>query len=85
MRIFFAGSPFTDAGGIYIGPDGKIHRVPGWNPEAISELGRAVSILGTAVQLKNPALAHGVTSSVLDFAQKELKTHMEGGGVLVLR
>jgi hypothetical protein len=34
---FISGGGFgTDAGGWYIGPDGKIHKVPPWNPESIN-------------------------------------------------
>ena len=38
MNIYFIGQRGSDAGGWYIGPDGKIHRIPGWNPEAMVEL-----------------------------------------------
>ncbi|HEY8869219.1 MAG TPA: hypothetical protein VIM30_07485 [Candidatus Limnocylindrales bacterium] len=45
MRLFFFGGFGSDAGGWYIGADGKIHKVPGWNPEQVVELARLVSVL----------------------------------------
>lgn len=86
MNIYFIGSGvFTDAGGWYIGPDGKIHRVPGWNPEAMVDLAHALNIIGEAGRLKTPGLAESTLKGVMGFAQKELEANVKGGGVLVLR
>ena len=86
MNIYFISSGiFTDAGGWYIGSDGKIHRVPGWNPEAMLDLARSVSIIGEAGRLKTAGLGEAAIKSVLGFAQKELETHVKGGGVVVIR
>ena len=84
MRIYFIGRFGTDAGGWYIGPDGKIHRVPGWNPEAMVELTHALNVIREAGQLKTPGLAEHAIKGVMDFAQKELGGHIKDGGVLVL-
>jgi len=85
MNIYFIGPGVgTDAGGWYIGPDGKIHRVPGWNPEAMLDLARAVSIIRQAGQLKTPGLADATIKSVMDFAQKQIAEHVKDGGVLVV-
>ena len=46
MMILFGGG---DGGGIYIGSDGKIHRIPPWTPEIMAEL-KAVNALATASQ-----------------------------------
>src|SRR5690349_11096870 len=87
MNIYFMGPGIgTDAGGWYIGPDGKIHRVPGWNPEAMTDLTRAVSVIRDAAQLKTPRLAESVLKAgVLEFAFKEVQAHVQGGGILVMR
>jgi hypothetical protein len=86
VNIYFISSgAFTDAGGWYIGSDGKIHRVPGWNPEAMVDLAHAVSIIGEAGRLKTPGLAEATIKGVMAFAQKELETHVKSGGVLVIR
>lgn len=75
----------TDAGGWYIGPDGKIHRVPGWNPESMTDLSRAVSVIRGAAQLKAPGLADSILKTgLLEFAFKEVGAHVKGGGVLVM-
>ena len=84
MNIYFVGNIGSDAGGWYIGSDGKIHRVPGWNPEAMSELTHAVNILREAGQLKTPGLAESVIQSVLGFTERELGEQLKGGGVLVV-
>jgi hypothetical protein len=76
----------SDAGYWYIGADGKLHHVPGWNPEAMLQFDAAISVMRSATQLKAPGLAEAVVKSVLPFAQKELNTYFKGageGGVLV--
>ena len=87
MKLYFIGPGVgTDAGGWYIGPDGKVHPVPGWNPESMLDLARAVSVIRDAAQLKAPHLSGRVLGSgLLDFAFKEVETHVKDGGVLVLR
>jgi hypothetical protein len=85
MNIYFLSfRGGTDAGGWYIGADGKIHRIPGWNPEAMLELGHALNVIHEAGQLKTPGLADAAVKSVMDFAQKQLGEHLKSGGVLVL-
>ena len=84
--IIILGHIGSDAGYTYIGSDGKIHHVPGWNPEAMAEFDAAISVMRSASQLKSPGLAEAVVKSVLPFAQKELNTYFKGageGGVLV--
>jgi hypothetical protein len=86
MNIHFISSgAFTDAGGWYIGSDGKIHRIPGWNPEAFSEVARAVNVLSQIGGLKTPGVADGIINSLVPFVQRELGAHMKDGGVLVVR
>jgi len=76
----------TDAGGWYIGRDGKIHRVPGWNPEAMVDLTRAVSVIREVAQFKQAGLADAVLKAgVLEFAFKEVEAHVKAGGILVVR
>ena len=84
MNIYFVGHIGSDAGGWYIDGNGKIHRVPGWNPEAMSELSHAVTILRDASQLKTPGLAEAAIKSVLEFTQGQLNEQVKGGGVVVL-
>jgi hypothetical protein len=84
MNIYFIGHIGSDAGGWYIGSDGKIHRIPGWNPEAMAELSRAISVIREAGQLKTPGLAEATIKGVMELAQKELGEHIKGGGVLVI-
>lgn len=84
--IIILGHIGSDAGYTYIGSDGKIHHVPGWNPEAMAEFDAALSVMRSAAQLKAPGLADAVLKSVLPFAQKEINTYFKGageGGVLV--
>jgi hypothetical protein len=46
MLILFGGG---DGGGIYIGPDGRIHRLPPWTPNVMAQL-KAANVLTTAAQ-----------------------------------
>jgi len=84
--IIILGRIGSDAGYWYIGADGKVHHVPGWNPEAMAEFDAAIAVMKSAAQLKSPGLAEAVLKSVLPFAQKEINTYFKGageGGVLV--
>ncbi len=84
--IIILGRIGSDAGYTYIGADGKIHHVPGWNPEAMAEFDAAISVMRDATLLKAPGLAEAVVKSVLPFAQKEINTYFKDageGGVVV--
>ncbi|MCC6537802.1 MAG: hypothetical protein IT162_09650 [Bryobacterales bacterium] len=85
MRIIFIGGG-TDAGGWYIGPDGKIHRIPGWNPEAMADLSAALTVLKVGSRIKAKGVADRAIKSVLALAQKELGEYAgkEGGAIVVL-
>lgn len=77
----------SDAPGVIITFEhGKvvIKRVPGWNPEALSELGAALSIVREATKLKTPGLAEAAAQSVMEFAQKQLDQHVKGGGAVLI-
>lgn len=84
MNIYFIGRLGTDAGGWYIGSDGKIHRIPGWNPEVMADLAHAVNVIREAGQLKTPGLLEATIKGVMDFAQKEFAEHIKAGGIVVL-
>lgn len=85
-NLYFIGPGVgTDAGGWYIGPDGKVHPVPGWEARATLELSRAIAVLGIAAQLKTPGLADATIRGVMEFTQKEIAQHVPHGGVLVVR
>jgi hypothetical protein len=81
VNLFFFGHIGSDAGGWWIGPDGVIHVVPGWNPEAVQELQRAVDIVRLAGQLQTKGLGQRVIESVLPFVQEQLGAQVSGGGV----
>ena len=70
----------SDAGYWYIGADGKLHHVPGWSPEQLAEVSRAVELIGQAAALKTPGLAERVTGALTDFVQKELTGHVKDSG-----
>ncbi len=74
----------SDAGYWVIGPDGHIHHVPGWSPEAFAELAAAVKVISEATRLKQPGLAEAATKSVMGFVQAQLGEHLKEGGVLVI-
>lgn len=85
MNIYFVSSGFgTDAPGWYIGSDGKIHRIPGWNPEAMVDFSHAIKIIREAGQLKQAGLREATIKSVMEFAQKEFGQYIKDGGVVVI-
>lgn len=84
MNIYFIGRIGTDAGGWYIDANGKVHRVPGWNPEAMIDLSRAISVIREAGQFKTPGLREATIKGVMEFAQKEFANHIKEGGVVVI-
>ena len=85
MNIYYiGGGAGTDAPGWYIGPDGKIHRVPGWNPEAMVDLSSAIKVIRAAAQIKTPGVADAAIKSVMTYVQKELGSHVKEGGVVVI-
>jgi hypothetical protein len=84
-RLLFIGGGFgTDAGGWYIGPDGKIHRIPGWNPEQMIDVAHALQGLREISQIKAPGVAERAVASVMELVKKELGAHLKEGDVLVL-
>jgi hypothetical protein len=82
-RIIFIGGG-TDAGGWYIGADGKIHRIPGWNPEQMVDLSHALGALREISQIKANGISERLTAGVLDMVKKELGGHVKEGDVLVV-
>jgi hypothetical protein len=82
MNIFFGGFG-SDAGGWYW--DGhRFKRVPGWNPEALAELGNALTLIRAAGRLKAPGVGEAAAKAVTELVQKELGDHLKEGGVLVI-
>ena len=77
----------TDAPGWQITfENGKvvIKRIPGWNPEQLSELTAALNIIREATKLKTPGLAEAAAASVMEFTEKQLSQHVQGGAVLIV-
>jgi hypothetical protein len=84
QRIIFIGKIGSDAGGWYIGADGKVHRVPGWNPEQMVEVTHAINALREISQLKTAGLAERLTATLHEVIHKELGAHTKAGDVIVL-
>ena len=81
---FISSGAFTDAGGWAI-INGKLVRIPGWNPEAFIEVGRALSVLSQVGGIKTPGIADGIVKSLVPFVERELGAHMKDGGIVVVR
>lgn len=79
----------TDAPGIRIVPDGhggfKIEKVPGWNPDAMSDFSHALKVVDVASRIRQQGVAEVAIKSVMQFVQKEFDAHVKNGGVVVLR
>lgn len=84
MQIHFIGHIGSDAGGWYVGSDGKIHRIPGWSPESMHEVSRALTVIREAGQLKTPGLAEATIGRLTEFVQKELPEQFSKGGAILV-
>jgi len=82
-RILFVGKIGSDAGGFYIGADGKIHPIPGWGPEQFADLSHAVAALREVSQIKHTGAEH-LSVALHDLLQKELGGHVKEGDVVVI-
>ncbi len=74
----------TDAGGWYIGKDGKIHRIPGWNPEELQDVAHMLAALRDVSQIKAAGVAERLTASLHETVGKQLGGHLQAGDVVVL-
>ena len=83
-RIIFIGPIGTDAGGWYIGKDGKIHRVPGWNPEQLKDLAHAITALRSVTQIKAHGVAEHIGATLRELVSKEMGAHLQEGDVVVI-
>jgi hypothetical protein len=83
-RILFIGQIGTDAGGWYIDANGKIHRIPGWNPEQMADLSHALQGLRALSQIKTAGIAERSYAAVRDLVAKQVGEHLKEGDVLVL-
>jgi hypothetical protein len=80
-RIIFIG---TDGGGWYIGKDGKIHRIPGWNPEELKDVAHLLGALRDVSQIKTAGVADRLSAALHETVTKQLGAHIQAGDVVVL-
>jgi hypothetical protein len=83
-RIIFIGRIGSDAGGWYIGPDGKIHRIPGWEPDQLRDASHALAALREVSQIKASGVAERTIGGLLEMVKKDLASHIKEGDVVVL-
>jgi hypothetical protein len=83
-NIYFLGQVGSDAGGWYIGADGKIHRIPGWAPDLMKDLVSAVSVIRHAGQIKVPGFGGQIMKEAVSFANKQFAEHVTEGGIIVI-
>ena len=86
MQFIILGHPGSDAGYWYIGADGKLHHVGGWEADSLRELSASLNIIREATQLRTPGLAEAAIQSVMKFADQQLTQHLKdsGGGAGVV-
>jgi len=78
MAFIIIGHIGSDAGYVYFGPDGKFHRVPGWQVEEMSDLRNAVTALQAAAQIRETGVAESVTKAVMPFVERALAKNLKG-------
>ncbi len=59
MFVLFGGG---DAGGIFIGTDGKVHRIPPWNPEIVTQFKAVKSLTAAVSHIRDAELAKEVST-----------------------
>ena|SRR5579884_2600235 len=80
MATIILGHIGSDAGYWYIGGDGKLHHVGGWQAEEMAELKNAITLLQDAVQIREPGVAEAVTRAIVPFVEKTLTQHVKQDG-----
>ncbi|MEA2329807.1 MAG: hypothetical protein QOE68_4766 [Thermoanaerobaculia bacterium] len=83
-RVLFIGQIGSDAGGWWIGPDGKVHKVPGWGVDQLREVSHLARSLQSISQLKTPGLSERVGVALVESLHKALEGHVKEGDVVVL-
>ncbi|GAC1313883.1 MAG: hypothetical protein NVSMB2_02510 [Chloroflexota bacterium] len=86
MQYIIFGHPGSDAGYWYIGADGQLHHVGGWEAESLREVSASLNIIREATRLRTPGLAEAAIQSVLKFTDEQLGQHLKntGGGAGVV-
>lgn len=74
MVVLFGGG---DGGGFYIGPDGKIHRIPPWTPDSMAHLKAANSLL-QAARLSEDISAKEISTMAQKLISKAVQTTLKG-------
>jgi len=86
MMILFGGG---DGGGISIGQDGKLHRIPPWTPDVMAALKAAGAVLKASIHVESAlgaelkAVGEKLTTSVIPRLAKTAEA-TGGGAVLFL-
>lgn len=74
MLILFGGG---DGGGIFIGPDGKPHRIPPWNPDLLAFL-NAANYLLKAKTPETQVFAEKLTTTALPRITEKMDPMIKG-------
>jgi hypothetical protein len=78
MATIILGHIGSDAGYWYIGPDGKLHHVGGWQVEEMNDLKNAINALQDAVQIREQGVAEAITRAVVPFVERALTKNLKG-------
>jgi hypothetical protein len=73
--IFLAVGPGygNDGGFWYIGADGKLHRVPPWNPELFKDINAAATLLSIAQGIKQSE----ISKQLVDVSERLVAGHVK--------
>lgn len=74
----------TDGPSVWIDSHGVVHVQPGWNPEQMLEVSKAVTMLAQAASLKTPGLSQKVSGALVEFVQKEISGHVKDSGISII-
>ena len=83
MNFIVIGNIGSDAGYWEWDGHGWKH-VGGWASEQLVEVTAALNIMQAAPRLKTPGLAEAATRTVSEFVEKQLKSKIKEGGVVII-
>ena len=78
MALIILGHIGSDAGYWYLGSDGRLHHVGGWQAERMAELRAAINVVQNAVQLKESGVAENIAKTVMPLIERELSANIKG-------
>ncbi len=80
---FIGGGGLTDAGGWAI-VNGKIVKIPGWNPEVMIDFSHSIGALRRVSQIKERGVSEVMIKQLMPVVERQMGDHIKEGGIVVV-